>query len=382
MDAVVIGGGAIGTALTYYLSSRGCAVALIERRGAGSGTSGACGGSITMQTKRAGPVFEAARKSQGLYRGLSDELSLDLEYREGGSLVVAETDSELEYVMRLSRAQQAAGLSISWFNATTARAWGPGLGPSVLGGSYCPTDAEVNPLKVVFGFADAAKRLGATVWTHTCVTGIRVQRGHVAGIHTDRGDITAPLVVNAAGVWSAEVAELAGTVVPVRPLRGVVLVTDVAPFRVPGTLFSARYLLSKRHQVDDAANAHEQAWTGGLVLAETEAGNLLVGSSRELSSYSVDARPEIIEFIVREAVRILPVTAGLQLIRAYAGLRPLSPDGLPVIGETSLPGFFVAAGHEGDGIALAPWTGKAVADLLTREDRSEDLAAFSPRRLE
>ena len=380
-DVVVIGGGVVGTAITYYLAVRGLAPTLIERHDLASGTSGACGGSITMQTKRAGPVLGCAIQSQDLYRALGDELGHDLEYQEQGSLVVAETDDELEYLTALVAAQAVAGLHLDWLDGPAARAWGD-LGRSVQGASFCPTDAEVNPLRVVFAFGEAARRHGGRILTHTRVTGIRADRDGVAGVQTDRGDFAARTIVNAAGVWSPMIGQMVGVDVPVRPRRGVVVVTEPAPFSVRGTLFSAKYLISKRHPAGGStANDGNSTFTGGLVLSEAVAGNLLVGSSREFAEYDVGAPVDVIDFIVREAVRIIPAIAGVRMIRAYAGLRPLSGDGLPIIGNVPrLPGLVLATGHEGDGVALAPWTGKAVADLIVSGAPSEELAPFDPRR--
>ncbi|HWP02552.1 MAG TPA: FAD-dependent oxidoreductase [Gemmatimonadaceae bacterium] len=382
-DAVVVGGGVIGSAIAYYLSRRGFAVTLVDRDDLASGTSGACGGSITMQTKQVGPVLSCALQSQKLYRGLSDELAMDLEYREHGSLIVAETDAELEYLRMLFDAQQATGLRIQWLDGTEARAWGPGLGSSVRAGTFCSTDAEVNPLRVVFALSEAARRNGAVIKAHTAVTGIRVENGRVVGVRTNRGDIATPLVVNAAGVWVPLIGQLVGMTIPVGPRRGVVLVTDNVPIRVLGTLFSTKYLISKRHPEGHARGLDTRTrWTGGLVLSQTVAGNLLIGSSRETSNYQADVSLEVIEFIAREALRLVPVARVAQLIRAYAGLRPFTSDGLPIIGEAPSPaGFIVAAGHEGDGVALAPWTGSVVAELIASGEPPDDLRPFGLGRL-
>jgi glycine/D-amino acid oxidase-like deaminating enzyme len=383
-DVVVIGGGIIGAAITYYLAASGAAVTLLERNDLSSGTSGACGGSVTLQTKRTGPVLAVALESQRLYCGLSDELAYDLEYQQDGSLIVAETDVELEYLATLNAAQKATGLDMTWLDAAAASEWGEGLGPSVRGASFCSTDAEVNPLKVVFGFAEAARRHGARICTNTEVTGVRIDRGRVTAVQTDRGAITTQSVVNAAGVWSPAIGQLAGANLPVRPRRGVVIVTEPAPFRVLGTLFSTKYLTSKRH-LDSASTpaSNGDVVSGGLVLAETAAGNLLVGSSREFAEFDTRVPAGIIAFIAREAVRLLPTIAHVRMIRAYAGLRPFSPDGLPIIGNMpGIEGFVVATGHEGDGVALAPWTGKTVAQLITTAERPEHLAPFDPQRFD
>jgi len=382
-DVAVIGGGVIGTAITYYLTRRGMSAVLVEKGDLAAGASGACGGSVSMQTKRKGPVLTCAMRSQELYRGLGDELGRDLEYEEQGSLIVAETTVEHEYLMKLAAEQSAAGLNVEWLEGAAARECGAVLAPSVVAARYCPTDAEVNPLSVVFAFADAAKKRGAKLLTRTRVTGIRMHNDGVVGVETDRGDVAAPIVVNAAGAWAPTLGQMVGVSIPVKPRRGVVLVTDQVPFRVRGTLFSTRYLMSKRPPAKASTGGVELSFSGGLVLAQTGAGNLLIGSSREDVGFDVRTPTEIVEFIAQEAVRILPALSSVSLIRAYAGLRPLTSDGLPIIGTVSRPsGFVLATGHEGDGVALAPWTGKAVAALVETGKASEDLAPFDPQRFE
>lgn len=380
-DVVVVGGGVIGTAIAYYLTRLGISVVLIEKGDLASGASGACGGSVSMQTKRDGPVLASALRSQELYRSLGDELGHDLEYEEQGSLIVAETAAEHDYLTKLAAEQRSAGLHVEWVDGVVVTDTGASLAPSVVASRYCPSDAEVNPLAVVFAFADAAKKRGARLLTHTRVTGIGMHNDRIVGVETDRGDVVAPVVVNAAGAWAPALGKMAGVLVPVRPRRGVVLVTEPVPFRIRGTLFSTRYLMSKRPGALALAGGAEPSFTGGLVLAQTVSGNLLIGSSREDVGFEVGAPPEIVEFIAQEAVRILPALSSVSLIRTYAGLRPLTSDGLPIIGTVpGLTGYVLATGHEGDGVALAPWTGKAVATLVDTGKGSDELAPFGPQR--
>jgi sarcosine oxidase subunit beta len=383
-DVVVIGGGVIGAAITYNLAVCGVEVTLVERGELASGTSGACGGSIAIQTKGAGPVLECARFSQQLYRTLADELGQDLEHEQQGSVIVAESDDELRHIMALAAVQQAAGLDIELLDGPDARAWAPGLGPSVRAASFCAGDAEVNPFRVVLAFAEAAQQNGAQLRTHTQVTGIDVAQGRVTRVRTEHGDIGAGAVVIAAGAWTPTIGRMVGVNIPVRPRRGVVIVTEPAPFRVRGTVFSSRYLASKRYLPDETTTVPdtESGFTGGLVLSQAAAGNVIFGSSRELAGYDVAAPIEIVEFVAREALRIVPVIAQVRMIRSFAGLRPLSNDGLPIIGRVSgICGLVVATGHEGDGVALAPWTGQAVATLIVTGEPPLALRPFDPDRI-
>jgi sarcosine oxidase subunit beta len=118
-----------------------------------------------------------------------------------------------------------------------------------------------------------------------------------------------------------------------------------------------------------------------LVLTQTKSGNLLIGSSREFIGYDKKTTYEGISCIVREALRVYPVLSKVNMIRTFAGLRPTTTDGLPILGKVpGLSGFMIAAGHEGDGIGLAPMTGKLIADLIAKEEFSERLVKLDLQR--
>jgi glycine/D-amino acid oxidase-like deaminating enzyme len=381
-EVVVVGGGVIGAATAYYLAAQKVSVALLERAGLAGGTSGACEGSILMQTKRPGLHLECARQSSGMYAALSDELETDLEYSRHGSMMIAETELELEHLVSHAEQQRRAGVPIEVIDANAVRERQPALGDHVLSATVCHMDAEVNPYRVALAFAAAARRKGASIHQYTCVTGIRQSGSRITDVETDSGTISTNTVVNAAGVWAPALAQMVGVTVPIRPRRGMILVTEPRERILKGTVLSAEYLTSKFPQGHPSERRPpEEQLSGGLVMGQTKSGNVLIGSSRQFVGYDSRVTREGIAHISARAVRAMPLLRTVSVIRTYAGLRPATPDGLPILGRIpGVEGFVMAAGHEGDGIALAPWTGRSVAELILGRTRPEQLAGLELRR--
>jgi sarcosine oxidase subunit beta len=379
VQVVVIGGGIIGTAITYYLAKRGADVVLLEEHTLASGTSGACSGAITMQTKGVGTKLKLAMESKRIYRDLSHELGEDLEYQEDGSMIVAETKGELEYLHDLHRKQQKAGLGTELLEGKAVRERQPALSAKVLAAIHCPTDGKVNPLKVTAGFAEAARKKGARLFRCTAATRVEASKGRVKAVVTDSGKIETEWVVNAAGIWAPRLAQQLGLEIPIRPRRGILIVSEaVHPF-IHGSILSAKYLLAKYGPPPGGS----QGISGGLSLRFTKRGNLLFGSTREFVGEKRNSTYAGIAFVAKEAVRILPIIKNLHFIRAFAGLRPATPDGLPILGPVEgLEGFVVAAGHEGDGISLSPITGQFIAGFIAQGRMPDSMSDLTLSRFE
>jgi sarcosine oxidase subunit beta len=225
-DVVVIGGGVIGCAVAYYLAKRGARVTVVERFGIGNGSSAANTGSINMATKKPGIALSLGMASQRLYGGLAQELGCDLEYTVTGKLIVAETETELAYIEEMCAGQRAAGAPVEIVSAARCRELNSLLEGRVLGGLYCPTDAQSNPFLVTQAYADAARNRGVRVMTHTAVDAIETAEGRVSAVATSQGRLRADWVVNAAGAYAAGIGKMAGAVHDVRPWRGQLVVLE------------------------------------------------------------------------------------------------------------------------------------------------------------
>lgn len=380
-EIIVIGGGVIGSSITYYLSKMGKKVLMIEKKDNCSGSAGASDGVVGYHTKKPGLQMELAIQSIAMFEELSKELGMDIEYRKDcGGMQPAETKLEWEILSEIVKEQRKSGVDIRMISIEEACKIEPQLNPDLYGALYSPTSGKVNPIRLTFAYIQAAKRLGAQVLSNTEVTDVLVKMGRVMGVQTSRGVYYADQVIDAAGSWAAEIAAMAGVDLPIRPRKGQLFITEpLGPF-MDVTLQCARYnvIKFKPEAVGDKAVLRMGA---SLSIEQTENGGLVIGSTREFAGYDRENTLEAMEVTMRRAMRFFPALKDVNIIRAFARLRPFTPDGIPVIGEVEkFPGFFVAAGHEGDGIALAPITGKLMAELLVQGKSSYPLEAFSPNR--
>jgi sarcosine oxidase subunit beta len=353
---------------------------LLESRDVAAGTSGACDGNIMVQSKRPGLVLELAKASAALFPALLDEVGEDVEYQRRGSLMVFEHESDLEVLQPIIAGQRAAGLDVRLLSPAEAAEIQPGLADHVIHATYLESDASVDQLGLCFALARAARARGVTIELGTTVNGLIADRGAIGGVRTDRGEVLAPLVVLAVGVWTPEIAASAGLKLDIVPRKGHILVTEKWPPMVRTALLSPSYV---RHKHE--ANASTAPLTGvdsvSFSLHQSRTGTCFIGSSREFVGFDDGTSPEIVRAMGRAAVRMFPGVADVRVERSFAGLRPYTPDGKPIIGETaSCRGLYVAAGHEGDGIALGPITGQIVSELIVDRATAWDLASLSPDR--
>lgn len=381
-DAVVIGGGVIGTSVAYRLAERGRRVILVEKSDLASGASGACDKAIFLQSKNPGLHLELALASAAMYEGLAEELGSEIEFRRDGAMIAIETPADYEVMTKFAARQREAGLRVQLLSGDEARKIQPALAPHIAGATWSDQDAEVNPMLLTFALARAARRHGAEIFTNSEVTGIRTRGGRVTAVVTNRGEISTDLVINACGAWAPHVAEMVGLDIPIKPRRGQIIITERVPPMIHGDMLCARYIVAKYNPdlLKDSSDPAVRLGVG-LSLGQTASGNLLIGGCREFVGYDRRNTEEALRAIVNHATRIVPRLRGIHVIRTFAGLRPYTPDGLPILGESSaVKGFFMAAGHEGDGIALAPITGRIVADLVDGNPTGFPAERFGPER--
>lgn len=371
-----MGGGVIGTAIAYFLARSKIDVCLVERNDIGSGTTSAAAVAALLQTKTSAEKLALAVKGLSLLDDLHQEFDQCFEYTHSGSLLVANTEVEMDVVRNMAATLTGLGLDVRLVDGPEARAIMPILGPGIWGASFSPRDAILNPLSLVTAYADAARRFGATICTFTEVLGIQTEGNRITAVQTDKGLIKTDTVVNATGVWSAQLADLVGIDLPVIPLKGELLISEPMPPMHRGTLIAAKYLLSKA-KLEKTSTADTPRRSVGITLAQVARGNFVVGSTREQAGFDRRSTFAGISEQCSQLLDLAPGLANIHLVRAYAGLRPISPDGLPIIGRApQLPGLIFATGFGGDGLALSAVTGEMVTQMITGAD-SPALAALS-----
>ncbi len=365
-DVVVIGAGIVGCATAYYLSARGLSVAVFDRSYIASGSTGRCPGGIRQQWATEDHV-RLAMKSVEIYKNLDQELGVDTGYRQGGYLIIAKTEEEVRQFQRNMRIQRSLGLPVRWLEPGEIREVVPELdveGIGAIGAAWNPTDGYADPFKVTYGYARAAERLGAEIFTFNEVRRVVVEDGQVRGVETPRGVVRADWVVNAAGAWSRPIAETAGVRLPNRPYRHEILVTEpVKPFLRP-------MVISFHDNV-----YFRQSSRGGIIGGW--------GDPNERPGYNFRSSLRFLVTMTRLLSTYLPSLRGIRVVRQWAGLYDVTPDAHQITGPVrGVEGFVQANGFSGHGFMMGPATAHLVAQLISGETPDLPLDPFLPERFE
>lgn len=258
----------------------------------------------------------------------------------------------------------------------------PFLARDLTGGIWSSVDCGLNPYKLCFAFVDQVLGKGLDLYTHNPVTGIKLdEKGAVCGVETEKGTLITNKVVNACGVWSNVIGDMVGVNIPVLPRKGVILITNatspICHQKVQDYAYNDVKFGSSGYKLDPDVEKYNIAFT----IEPTRGNTVLVGSSRNFMGYSVKAELDVARAIAKRAIRFYPILKDMNCIRTYAGLRPFLEDHLPLITDVEkVPGFYIATGHEGDGISMAPMTGQLMAELIAGEKPYLDITPFSYSR--
>jgi glycine/D-amino acid oxidase-like deaminating enzyme len=376
-DAVIIGAGVIGASIAFHLTRRGIKPLIVERNEPAAGSSGACDGLVFLQSKKPGLHLKFALESRARFDGLIGLLGSGIEFRNPGGMCLIESQAELDAMRLFVAEQRASGLAVELIDGDEARRREPCLSQKVIAATFSALDSQVNPYALTFAFIQAVKAAGAEVWTSRAVTAIEIEGGRVRGVQTAAGRIATPVVVNAAGALAADVGRLVDLDIPIRPRRGQILVTAAVPPLLRHCLISAQYVAAKFNpELAESAGM-------GFSVEQADTGNILIGSTREFVGFDRRTTFAGIRTMAGRIAPIIPALKRVPVIRTFAGLRPYTPDGLPILGTVAgIDGFIMAAGHEGDGIALAPITGELVADLIATGQTQFPLEDFRLERFQ
>ena len=360
-DVIVLGGGIVGLSTARGLAGEGARVLLVERTGVGEEASGAAAGMLLAQADAdpASPLLETALLARARHAALAGELEeetgLAVERSRHGVLEIAFTDAEEEALRRRAGWQRARGWRVEEWTGEGIRKAEPSLNPAVLSGVFYADDGSVDNVRLVRALAASAEARGVSLLCGGAAS-LVVARGRVAGVSVGAERFAAPMVVNATGAWAGL---LPGDPQPppVEPVRGHISAFDLAP----GLL---RHVVCSRR---------------GYVVPRA-GGRLLAGSTVERAGFDKSVTPGALAAVRAIAREIAPILAAAPVAASWAGLRPGTPDGLPVVGMGSVPGLVHAAGLFRNGILLGPLLGEAAARLALGRDPGIDLSLFAPSR--
>lgn len=364
-DCIIVGGGIIGCALAEQLAQRGKRVLVLEAHDLAAQTSAASMGHL-VALGDSPEQFALAAYSLGLWRARRPELPESVEYRNTGTLWLARNEDERDAAQLELARYQRAGIRANWCDAAELQMLEPALSKSLIGALHVPDDAVIYPPNAARFFAEQARRLGAVFRLHTPVHAIS------AGVVelVDGEVLRCRQIVVAAGVNSVHFVPSA----PILPRKGHLLITTRAVPRINHQLVELGYhhSSSAHDAVSVAFNAQPRA-----------TGQILIGSSRQFDDHSTELVMPILTRMLNRAELFLPGLQRWPALRAWCGLRPCTPDNLPYIGAvSSVPGLYLAAGHEGLGITTATGTAELLARAMCGESLPMSLAPFDPQRFQ
>jgi len=407
-DVVIIGGGIAGCATAYYLSKRNAKVILLEKGEIADEQSSRAWGFVRQQGRSPAeiPLMLACNR---MWSELSQELNADLEWVQAGLLALASDEQMREEFRAWLQIGKEYGVDARLLTGQEIKDLVPTLEGQWAGGLYSPTDGHAEPIKATTAFARSAQEQGARIYTSRPVEDLEVTAGQITGVVTEQGTINAPVVVCAAGAWSAKVARLVGLSLPQQVVRATVAETLPAPpitqvgLWAPGLGFRQRpggscYIAAGPIADYDVTLESLRHWRMFLPNYLKNRGffHLRVGSEllkdvgrairgplgrKPSFPHGAGAEPrtnqDSVDKAVRNFGRLFPSHAALGLQRVWAGRIDVTPDLLPVLGEVDQPkGFIFATGFSGHGFAMGPVTGLLISELILDGRTSLDICPF------
>lgn len=380
-DVLIIGGGIIGASIAYYTAKTGLSVALLESNTVASGTSSKCDGNVLLIDKEPGFDSRMAIKSQALIKQLSTELEMEFEFRHPGSIFLCANEDEIEQGYNWVDYHNKENGKDKFFKKLTKEDLkndSKYFSDHLIGGIECTNDSTINPYMLAFSLINQAKKYDFSLFEMTPVTDIQHIQGGEFKVMSHEKVFKANKVINAAGIYSPHVGKLLDIEVPVVPRKGHILVSSRAELLGSRKIQEFGYLMTKFGK-ERQASKEMNDYGVALVHEATQSQNFLIGSSREFVGYNTNVNHKVIRLIAERAIEYFPPMKDMSFIRSYAGLRPWTPDNLPIISDTVVPGFYIAAGHEGDGIGLSAITGLWMSQMMTNTLK-DDISPLSINR--
>jgi len=361
---VIVGGGIMGLGLAFHLCRRGVdRVVVLERGYLNAGASGRNGGGVRAQWSTP-TMIRLARRSLELCGRFAAEMGVNVWFRRSGYLFLAPDPAQVARIERNQALQARHGLRTRVIGRDEALRLVPELDPSrFLAASWNPDDAVVFPWPFLWGYAAQAEALGATVATFTRALGFEATGRRLSAVVTDRGRIQAEVVVNAGGAWSAEVAALCGVRLPNRPVRHEILATEP-----------------------------QKPWLGplvsvlgsGLYFSQTARGELVggMGDPGEIEGLGSGSSLRFLSRFARAITACAPLTAGLRVIRQWAGSYDVTPDNNPILGAAGFDNFLQLSGFVGHGFMMAPAVTELMAGWMAGDRPDEIFERYTLGRFE
>ncbi|MBW1933328.1 MAG: FAD-binding oxidoreductase [Chloroflexi bacterium] len=372
-EVVIIGGGINGCTIAYNLSKENVDVALLEKGSLANGATGRCGGMI-WSNQYGLELTKVAISSGERFAELEQELDADLEYERADALTLALPGEEEDFRKAIDL-QKSLGVGVEWLEPYEIRKLAPYIDVDnipVAGGYRVfdhPANASVNPFYAVEALATNAKRLGAEIHTYTEVIGIKVKNGKIESVLTTQGEIKTYIVVNAAGGWSSDVAQMAGMKIPTMPYP-----------------HSAAALVTEPLEPLPYFPESSEIWG-----RQTKNGQIIAGRADYIApetapptkepGYNTEPSLDYIQHVSKIMQRYIPRLSNVNILRHWGGFFDVTPDALPILGEVDeLEGLVLACGCSAHGFCFSQAVGKFITDLIVGREKSKIMERFNLRR--
>lgn len=348
-DVVIIGGGIMGTSTAYHLARKGAGrVVLIEKQPFfGMMSTGQCAGGIRHQFSTEINIRFSIESIRMLER-FPEEMDQEIDLRFVGYLFLLTHEEDVATFQQNVALQHRLGVMTEWLSPEEIARRVPVLNlEGVLAGTFYHRDGLADPSSVVQGYVKNARRLGAQLFTETEAIGIRVEKGRIVSVQTNRGEIFTPVVVNACGAWAPIIGRMVGIDIPIQPIRRQIVVTTPIPELPPDFPFVIFFR--------EALYFHR------------EGEGILTGKSNpnETPGYKLDVDPEWELVHMEEAMYRLPLLEKAGLLTHWAGLYEVTPDRNPIMGRVpGVEGFYIVAGFSGHGFMHGPIAGLLMAEEI------------------
>jgi glycine oxidase len=355
-DVIVIGGGIIGLSIARELAGRK-SVLLLDRGATGQGTSRAAAGMLTplSEADDQGPFFQLSRASLAIYDRFVDDLrresGIDVGYSTEGLLFLASSQESAATLRRRYEWQHPAGFNVALLSATETQKMEPLVTAPVINALFMPDERGVAPRRLVNAVRESCLWRGVEIRTGVHVDAISANTVHFADT-----TMQAPSIIIASGVWSRELRGLIPSI-PVTPRKGQILSLAMPP----------------------GAFRHMIRWNHSYFVPRST-GELVVGATNEDAGFDLSVTPAGLGRLLMDAQSISSHVGSYPILETWTGLRPATPDELPILGPSDVPGVYYATGHYRNGILLAPITATIVADFVEGRKPSVDISPYSPSR--
>lgn len=365
-DAIIVGGGVIGTSIAYHLAKSGLRdIVVAERDRLGSGSTGKNAGGIRMQFSTEINV-RLSQRSIPRFEAFHEEMGIDPAFHQVGYLFLITEEREVEPFERSLELWKRLGVPAERLERDAVARLVPELvTDDVLFATFCDKDGHADPNSILQGYVSRARTLGVRFMEEAPVSRIDTGSGRVTGAQVGSDTIATPLVIDAAGAWAAEVGRLVGVDLPIRPLRRQIFVTE------PIAGFDRHFPLT----VEFSSGLYMHRESGGVLLG--------MADPDDAPGYDESVNWGFLPTVVERAMARMPVLERASIRTAWGGLYEDTPDKHPIIGSVDgVEGFVCCAGFSGHGVMHAPAAGELVAELITTGKASLDLTPLRASRFD